>query len=399
MITIKDIAQQLNLSASTVGRALADHPRISRATKERVGIAADRLGYVASTPARVMRGGSSHLVGLLVPDIHNHFYSLVAHGLSKCFKDDGLHLALSITDDDPDTEVERVREMVSARVAGIVIVPSASPRRETLKLLKLVPHIQLLRHAPAFRADWFGMNDEGALFDATNHLLSLGHRRISYVGDVIFSTGRARYEGFRRACAQAGIQPEEALVELGPPTVSFGAAALSRLLEQSIPPTALLTASVPVTLGVVEQLEALEVAVPGTLSIIALATSHGKSGGGPGSPPFVYPSNNSPPVAGCGFAIACIPPDEHRVMSRMSRSVRACSSPAVVPGRPQRLPLRRADAIATGEDDPRRVTHYHRRCARTRRLDRFISSIRIMDSCRMHRRIGPESAHQLQGFG
>jgi LacI family transcriptional regulator, repressor for deo operon, udp, cdd, tsx, nupC, and nupG len=268
MITIKDIAQQLNLSASTVGRALADHPRISRATKERVGIAADRLGYVASTPARVMRGGSSHLVGLLVPDIHNHFYSLVAHGLSKCFKDDGLHLALSITDDDPDTEVERVREMVSARVAGIVIVPSASPRRETLKLLKLVPHIQLLRHAPAFRADWFGMNDEGALFDATNHLLSLGHRRISYVGDVIFSTGRARYEGFRRACAQAGIQPEEALVELGPPTVSFGAAALSRLLEQSIPPTALLTASVPVTLGVVEQLEALEVAVPGTLSII-----------------------------------------------------------------------------------------------------------------------------------
>jgi len=125
MITIKDIAKKLDLSASTVGRALADHPRISAATKRRVRAMAGKLGYVADTPARMMRGGSSHLIGLLVPDIRSTFYSMVAHVLSKCFEREGFHLAPSITEDDRDIEMQQVRELISARVAGIVIVPSA----------------------------------------------------------------------------------------------------------------------------------------------------------------------------------------------------------------------------------------------------------------------------------
>ena len=66
MITIRDIAEKLDLSVSTVGRALTDHPHISRETKQRVRVVAEELGYVANAAARVMRGGSSHLIGLLV---------------------------------------------------------------------------------------------------------------------------------------------------------------------------------------------------------------------------------------------------------------------------------------------------------------------------------------------
>ena len=268
MITIKDIAQQLGLSPSTVGRAIADHPRISRKTKERVRVAAETLGYVANTPARVMRGGSSRLVGLLVPDVRNSFFSMVAYVLSKCFESEGFHLALSITDDDRDTEMQQVREMVSARVAGIVIVPSAAPRRETLTLLQSVPHVQFLRRSPALNADWFGLDEERALLDATTHLLNLGHRRIAYIGDVIFPTGKARYKGFRRAFAEAACKIDETLVELGPPTIPFGIEALVRALAQRPAPSAVLTASVPVTLGVVEHLETLKIDVPGDLSVI-----------------------------------------------------------------------------------------------------------------------------------
>ena len=143
MITIKHIAQRLDLSVATVGRALTDHPRISRATKERVRLAAKELGYVANAAARVMRGGPSHLVGLLVPDIRSTFYSMVAQVLSKCFEGNGFHLALSITDDNRDIEMQHVRELISARVAGIVIVPCAKPRPETLELLGMVPHVQI----------------------------------------------------------------------------------------------------------------------------------------------------------------------------------------------------------------------------------------------------------------
>ncbi len=281
MITIKHIAQRLDLSVSTVGRALADHPRISRETKERVREVADELGYVANRAARMMRGGSSHLIGLLVPDIRSTFYSMVAQMLSKCFEAEGFHLALSITDDDRDIEMQQVRELVSARVAGVVLVPSAVPRRETIALLRMVPHVQVLRRV-AELGDAFCLDEERSMLEATNHLLALGHRRIAYIGDVIFPTGRQRYDGFRRAHAEAGCPIDETLVELGPPLHHFGVEAISRLMALPHPPTAVLTMAVQVTLGAVEQLTAMKVDVPGKLSVVGFGDGPWQQWWGPG---------------------------------------------------------------------------------------------------------------------
>ncbi len=106
MITLKHIAERLDFSVSMVGRALADHPRIGRETKERVRVTAEELGVV-NRAARVMRGGSSHLIGLLVPDIQSNFYSMVAQMLSNCFEREGFHLALSLTGDNRDVEKQQ----------------------------------------------------------------------------------------------------------------------------------------------------------------------------------------------------------------------------------------------------------------------------------------------------
>ena len=82
MVTTRDIAQRLQLSVSTVGRALADDERISEQTKLRVREAAAEMGYVGNRAARMMRGASSNIVGLVIPDIRNSFYVTVAHELS-----------------------------------------------------------------------------------------------------------------------------------------------------------------------------------------------------------------------------------------------------------------------------------------------------------------------------
>ncbi|MBO0751951.1 MAG: LacI family DNA-binding transcriptional regulator [Bradyrhizobiaceae bacterium] len=281
MITIRHIAERLDLSVSTVARALADHPRISRATKERVRAMADELGYIANAAARVMRGGSSRLIGLLVPDIRSTFYAMTAQVLSKCFERDGYHLALSITDDDPDSEFQQVRELLSARVAGIVIVPCAAPHRETVELVRRVQHVQLLRRIPAL-GDWFGMDDERAMLDATGHLIALGHRRIAYVGDVIFPTGKARYHGFCRAHADARKEHDGSLVELGSPDIRFGSDAVKRLLARRPAPTALITSSVLVTLGAAERIAASGIDVPGRLSFLGFGDGPWQKWWGPG---------------------------------------------------------------------------------------------------------------------
>jgi LacI family repressor for deo operon, udp, cdd, tsx, nupC, and nupG len=298
MITLKQIAERLDFSVSTVARALADHPRIGRATKERVRATAEELGYVANRAARVMRGGSSHLIGLLVPDIQSTFYSMVAQMLSNCFEREGFHLALSLTGDDRDVEKQQMHELISARVGGIVTVLSAAPRRETKALLRMVPHVQLLRRVPAL-GDWFGMDEERAIRDATTHLLELGHRRIGFVGDLIFSTGISRYEGFCGAHSDVNLTVDKTLVELGPPNARFGAAAVSRLIARQPPPTAIITTSVQITLGAAEQLMAMKIDVPRSLSVVGYGDGPWQQWWGPGLTTLRLPVEAL--ATGCGL--------------------------------------------------------------------------------------------------
>jgi LacI family transcriptional regulator, repressor for deo operon, udp, cdd, tsx, nupC, and nupG len=300
MITLKDIADRLDFSTSTVGRALADHPRISRKTKELVRATANELGYVANRAAQVMRGGSSHLVGLLVPDVRSTFYSMVAQNLSKCFESNGFHLALSINDDDREKELAQVRELVSARVAGIALVPTAAPKRETLKLLRTVPHVQILRQIPAL-GDWFGMDEESAILGATNHLLELGHRRIGYVGDVMFPTGKVRYAAFCRAMSEAKLKVDKSLVELGNPNRQFGAEAVSRLVASRPGPTAIMVTSVQTTLGAAEQLAAELVEVPRSVSMIGYGDGDWHQWWGPGLTTLRLPVEDLATTCGLWF--------------------------------------------------------------------------------------------------
>jgi DNA-binding LacI/PurR family transcriptional regulator len=269
MATARLIAKQLGISVSTVGRAMSDDPRISVETKAKVRKAAEKLGYVGSMPAKMIRGGKSNLIGLILPDVRNDFYAAIAQALSQACDLEGKRLVLSIAGDDRDAELRHIREFVGARVAGIIIVPSADPRRESVQLLRGVPYVQLLRHVPVLGKQWFGMNDESAMADATSYVMALGHRRIAYIGgQKSLSTGAARLRGFRNTLRKAGLSGTDILEELGEPTKEFGNQAIKRLLNTKQPPTALISGSVHITLGIIEAAEQLGDLVPEELSLV-----------------------------------------------------------------------------------------------------------------------------------
>lgn len=283
MITIKDIAEQLGVSASTVARALGDHPRISLGTKERVRAAAAGLGYVAHAGARTMRGQASNLVGLIVPDIQNEFYSTVAAAISDTCDESGYQLLLSVTDDKPAVELRQVRGLFGARVAGVVLVASANPEPETIALLRRIPHVQLVRKCKDLKSDWFGIDDEAAMFEAATHLLKLGHRRIGFIGgSPALSTGSARLRGFRRAYQEVGASIADATIETGGGDTDYGKQALLRLLQATPKPTAVIAANSRMTLGMVHGLAATHVAVPGELSVVGFNDSPSMVWWGPG---------------------------------------------------------------------------------------------------------------------
>lgn len=253
MVTARQVAESLGVAVSTVGRALADDPRISQRMKFLVREAAQRLGYVENLPAQMMRGGSSRLIGLMLPDIRNSFYATIADALSACCDAAGYQLVVSIADS-AEAEGRHVRQLASARAAGIVIVPTPAPQPETCAMLARIPHVQLLRRIPVLSPAWFGIDDEECLRAGTAHLIAHGHRRIAYIGGTgDYSTGAARLAGFRRAFTEAGLDLAGAIEHLGPPAdPRFGAEAAAALLAAAEPPSAIITGAVQLTGAVLQ---------------------------------------------------------------------------------------------------------------------------------------------------
>jgi LacI family repressor for deo operon, udp, cdd, tsx, nupC, and nupG len=302
MITTKDIADRLQLSVSTVGRALSNDSRISAATTQRVHEVAAEMGYVMNRAARMMRGAKSNLVGLVLPDIRNGFYSTIAHALSKCLEKAEFQLTLSETDDDRAIELRHLRELISANVAGVIIVPSAKPHPDSIRLLSMTPHIQLLRRHPALGTQWFGIDDARALEEATRHLVQHGHERIAYIGgSTELPTGAERLRGFRAGLAGTPAAAK-ALEELGTPSQSnFGRDALRRLLDRRLPPTAIVMGAVRITQDVLEELLARGVRVPDDLSVIGFGDEPGFSWWGPGLTTIGLPVSELATACGLWF--------------------------------------------------------------------------------------------------
>ncbi|MGI5430692.1 LacI family DNA-binding transcriptional regulator [Streptomyces sp. CA-179760] len=284
MITTRDIAERLGVSVSTVGRALADDPRISEETKFRVRQAASDMGYVGNRAARMMRGASSNVVALVIPDIRNSFYSTIAHELSRNMEAEGFQLMLSETDDDRTAELRQLRELSANRVAGVIIVPTARPHSESVKLLRALPHLQLLRRHPSLGSQWFGVDDHEALRGATAHLVAQGHTRIAYLGGPEeLPTGAERLRGFRSALREGGLPDDAGRTALGPPSsIEHGRESVRRLLQEPDTPTALVLGSIQLTLGVLEELSRQGVTVPEELSVVGFGDEPGFSWWGPG---------------------------------------------------------------------------------------------------------------------
>jgi DNA-binding LacI/PurR family transcriptional regulator len=325
VITTRDIAARLQLSVSTIGRALADDPRISEETKSRVRRAAEEMGYVGNRAARMMRGASSNVVGLVIPDIRNSFYSAIAHELSRNVAEHGFQLMLSETDDDRVAELRQLRELSASRVAGVIIVPTAHPHADSVKLLRALPHIQLLRRHPSLGAQCFGLDDFETLREGTAHLVAAGHTRIGYIGGPVeLSTGAERLRGFRQALRDGGLAPDAAgVAELGPPSsVEHGRQAVRDLLAGPSAPTALVTGSVLLTLGVMEELRASGADVPGRVSVVGFGDEPGFSWWGPGLTTMGLPVSEM--AAGCARSLL------HRLATKSPDAADAPS--AALPG-------------------------------------------------------------------
>ena len=247
--TMIDVARQAGVSPMTVSRALRDDPRVSPETKTRVMEAVNALGYRRNEAARNLRlGRSSGVIGLVVTNLANPFYSQLALGVEAMADEIGTRVMLGNSGEDVARERQLVHDFASRRLDGIIVVPAG---RDHSHLQPAGIPVVLAASPPIkFEADAVLLDDFGGSWDATQHLIEAQHRKIAFLGlQASTWTGSERFRGYCAALEEAGIPLDDRIISRQQRDVADAEQAMLRLLDLEDPPTAVFTANNRNTIG------------------------------------------------------------------------------------------------------------------------------------------------------
>ena len=269
--TIKDVARLAGLSTSTVSRALNRSGYVSPDARLRVEEAMSELGFQPNYMARGLKGKPSRLIGLIIPDISNTFYTAIAHAVSSRLRQNNYELILCVNDEDPAIDLHYLQILQQKRVDGILYThPAAENNSAFLRELAAggMPIVELNRQREDGLFDAALADNLDGAFRMTGYLLGLGHRRIGLVlGEEELTTARDRAEGYRRAHRDADVPIDTSLMRMGNFTRRHGESAARELLALPDPPTAIFAGSNRILMGVLAVVNEMGLKVPGDISI------------------------------------------------------------------------------------------------------------------------------------
>lgn len=272
---MREVARAAGVSISTVANVLSRPAIVAPETRRRVEQAINGVGYVPNGPARQLRGLPSPIVGNITLDLGNPFFAEVNRGIEDRLAQDGCLVLAGSTDLRPAKEKRLLNLLQGQAVRGIIISPVDPDHAPLLRLSRTGTPVVLIDH-PRGRLDLCAVVVDDVLGGrlAGEHLISLGHRRIAYLGGVVDSAPVARRrEGLRAALADADLDPDEALLDIRmrihpPPLLSAAAAAVEQLRAATSPPTAVVCLNDTAALGLLDGLHAAGVRVPADLSVV-----------------------------------------------------------------------------------------------------------------------------------
>ena len=270
---LRELARRLNLSVTTVSRALNGFPEVKEATRLRVEEAAREFGYVPNRLARSLQKGRTEAVGIVLPLQFGHFtdpfFSELLVGLGERLHQNDLDLMVTAAPSGPE-ELVAYRRMVEGRRVDAMVVGRTRKQDERIDYLidRGFPFVAHGRTGTDRPYAYLDMDHEQGFFELCRRLIGLGHRRLALInGPEELNLAHLRRTGYRRALVEHGLQKEAALVVTGDMTEQGGHIAAGQLLVLERPPTALVCANDTMAVGALRAAKQLGINVPGGVSI------------------------------------------------------------------------------------------------------------------------------------
>ncbi len=270
MPTIKDVANRAGVAPITASRVINNSGYVSDTTRQRVEAAIEELGYVPNRIARSLRSKETHTLALVLSDIANPFWPIVARGVEDVANEDGFSVILGNTDESEAKEYDYVRVLLQKQVDGFILVPTRSDTRSVALIRKQQVPLVVVDRSVWAPVDTVLSDSVGGAYQLTCHLLDAGHTHIAMLsGPREVSTAVDRVAGYRRALTEAGIPVDERMVIYGTFTQPGGYEMTQQVLALTPRPTAYFAANNFIAIGVLRALRDAGLRVPDNVALVA----------------------------------------------------------------------------------------------------------------------------------
>lgn len=273
-INIKELARELNLSVSTVSKALHDSYEISDETKQRVLAIAEKLNYVPNPYASSLRGRKSKNIGVVIPEVADSFFSLAINGIESVAKEKGYHVLICLTHESIENEKAILKEFQGGRVDGVLM----SVSRETSQsdhindlMANGVPLIFFDRVCEDVETAKITTDDFESGYNATTHLIEKGCGNIAFLSiSKCLSITNKRLDGYCQALSDNKLKPDKNNIIACTNTANKNYHLIKKLLQQTRP-DGILASVEKLTTPVYEACHELNLIIPGDVKVICFS--------------------------------------------------------------------------------------------------------------------------------
>ncbi len=269
-VTIKDLAKKLGISASTVSRALKDHPDISDETKKKVQELAKSLNYKPNAIALSLKSSRSHIIGLIVPQIVHHFFSSVISGIEEYAAEKSYNIIITQSNENPEKEILNCKTLLSGRVDGMIV--SRTKDTENFDHFQNVlntgtPIVFFDRTCHGINTDKVIIDDYKAAYNATEYLIKTGCKTLlHFSGPEKLKISAKRMWGFVDALKKNNIPFQENMI-IKADSFEEGRRMIFELHKKNKLPDGLFTVNDMTAAGAISALNELNIKIPDEISV------------------------------------------------------------------------------------------------------------------------------------
>ncbi|MEM1215902.1 MAG: LacI family DNA-binding transcriptional regulator [Bacteroidota bacterium] len=273
--TIYDIARVLDVTPSTVSRALRNHPRISARTKAAVQATAEQLNYQQNHIAAALRSGHTFTLGVVVPYTNRNFFSSVINGIEQLAFNSGYSVIITQSNDSAEREQKNIEALLRAQVDGIIISvarEAGDPAVYQRVVAQGVPLVFFDRVVEVAGASTVLIDDYQGAYQATKHLIEQGCQRIAHLtGASHLNIYKNRLRGYRDALEDHQLPYTAALIHTSKQKVADGSEGMRQLLTLSQPPDAVFAASDYAAIGAMQVCKERGLSIPQDVALVGFA--------------------------------------------------------------------------------------------------------------------------------